>query len=94
MRYMTGMGGISNIPSLPALVNSGLGGGYRVHARFVRTLASTAPAVKPEDFDRCPVLLAGSGIDRITLPAGVDQLGGSVLEFLDALRPGRRRARA
>jgi alpha-beta hydrolase superfamily lysophospholipase len=67
MRYMTRMSGISNNPALAALVKSDrLGGGNWVPARFLRTLVTTAPAIEPEDFDLCPVLLAHPGVDRMT----------------------------
>lgn len=67
MRYMTRMGGISNNRALAALVQSDrLGGGNWVPARFLRTLVTTAPAIEPEDFTDCPVLLAHPGVDRMT----------------------------
>ncbi len=67
MAHMTRMHAISNDPELSALcVNDRLGGGSWVPARFVRTLMGYAPAIEPEDFDRCPVLLAHPGADRMT----------------------------
>ncbi|MBA3390997.1 MAG: alpha/beta hydrolase [Deltaproteobacteria bacterium] len=67
MSYMSKMDRISNRPELSALVRSDrLGGGSWVPARFLRTLMTTPPAVEPEDFDRCPVLLAHPGVDRMT----------------------------
>ncbi|HEU0032674.1 MAG TPA: alpha/beta hydrolase [Kofleriaceae bacterium] len=67
MAYMSKMSRISNRPELSALVKSDrLGGGSWVPARFLRTLMTTAPAIEPEQFDRCPVLLAHPGVDRMT----------------------------
>lgn len=67
MRYMTRMDGISNNPALAAIVKSDrLGGGNWVPARFLRTLVTTPPAIEPEDFTGCPVLLAHPGVDRMT----------------------------
>ncbi len=67
MSLMSRMHQISNKPALSALVKSDrLGGGSWVPARFLRTLMSTAPAIEPENFTRCPVLLAHPGIDRMT----------------------------
>ncbi|HEY0255627.1 MAG TPA: alpha/beta hydrolase [Kofleriaceae bacterium] len=67
MSLMSKMNHISNKPELSALVKTDkLGGGSWVPARFLRTLMTTAPAIEPEDFDRCPVLLAHPGVDRMT----------------------------
>src|SRR6185503_1936415 len=67
MALMSKMGNISNRPELSALVKSDkLGGGTWVPARFLRTLMTTAPAIEPEQFDVCPVLLAHPGDDRMT----------------------------
>jgi alpha-beta hydrolase superfamily lysophospholipase len=67
MALMSRMQHISNKPALSALVRSDrLGGGAWVPARFLRTLMSTAPAVEPEAFTACPVLLAHPGVDRMT----------------------------
>ncbi len=67
MAYMSKMDRISNRPELSALVKRDrLGGGSWVPARFLRTLMTTAPAIEPEDFDLCPVLLAHPGVDRMT----------------------------
>ncbi len=58
---------ISNKPALSRLVQGDrLGGGSWVPARFLRTLMSTPPAIEPERFDRCPILLAHPGADRMT----------------------------
>ncbi|MEJ7603394.1 MAG: alpha/beta hydrolase [Kofleriaceae bacterium] len=67
MGLMSKMHRISNKPELSALVKSDrLGGGSWVPARFLRTLMTTAPAVEPEAFHHCPVLLAHPGDDRMT----------------------------
>jgi alpha-beta hydrolase superfamily lysophospholipase len=67
MAHVSKMDGISNDPALAALCKSDrMGGGNWVPARFLRTLMTTSPAIEPEDFDRCPVLLAHPGVDRMT----------------------------
>jgi alpha-beta hydrolase superfamily lysophospholipase len=67
MAYMSKMDGISNKPALAALAKGDrLGGGSWVPARFLRTLMTTTPALEPEAFDVCPVLLAHPGDDRMT----------------------------
>jgi alpha-beta hydrolase superfamily lysophospholipase len=67
MALMSRMHRISNKPALSALVKSDrLGGGSWVPARFLRTLMTTAPAVEPEQFAACPILLAHPGADRMT----------------------------
>lgn len=67
MAMMSRMQHISNKRELSALVMSDrLGGGSWVPARFLRTLMATAPAIEPEDFTVCPVLLAHPGVDRMT----------------------------
>jgi alpha-beta hydrolase superfamily lysophospholipase len=67
MAQMSKMHRISNRPALSKLVaRDRLGGGSWVPARFLRTLMETAPAIEPEAFDRCPVLLAHPGADRMT----------------------------
>jgi alpha-beta hydrolase superfamily lysophospholipase len=64
---MSRMQHISNRRELSALVRRDrLGGGTWVPARFLRTLMTTAPALEPEQFDVCPVLLAHPGVDRMT----------------------------
>src|SRR5260221_10187611 len=67
MAYMSKMHRISNRPELSALVKSDrLGGGSWVPPRFLRTLMTTAPAIEPESFDVCPVLLPHPGDARVT----------------------------
>jgi alpha-beta hydrolase superfamily lysophospholipase len=67
MAYMSKMDRLSNTPALSALASSdALGGGSWVPARFLRTLLTATPAIEPEDFRVCPVLLAHPGVDRMT----------------------------
>jgi alpha-beta hydrolase superfamily lysophospholipase len=67
MRYVSKMDRISNNPELALIAaRDPLGGGNWVPARFLRTLLDTSPAIEPEDFDVCPVLLAHPGVDRMT----------------------------
>ncbi|MHB8417790.1 MAG: alpha/beta hydrolase [Myxococcales bacterium] len=67
MRFITKMQRISNRPDLAALcAGDPLGGSNWVPARFLRTLVEAAPAIEPEDFRVCPVLLAHPGVDRMT----------------------------
>jgi alpha-beta hydrolase superfamily lysophospholipase len=67
MSLVSKMHRISNRPELSALVKSDkLGGGSWVPARFLRTLMTTSPAIEPEQFTVCPVLLAHPGVDRMT----------------------------
>ena len=67
MALMSRMQHISNKPELARLVASDrLGGGNWVPARFLRTLLTTSPAIEPEEFRICPVLLAHPGVDRMT----------------------------
>ena len=67
MAYVSKMDRISNRPALSKLVTSDrLGGGSWVPARFLRTLMTAPPALEPEEFTVCPVLLAHPGVDRMT----------------------------
>jgi alpha-beta hydrolase superfamily lysophospholipase len=67
MSLMSKMHRISNRPALSALVRADRrGGGSWVPARFLRTLMTTAPAIEPEQFTHCPVLLVHPGDDRMT----------------------------
>jgi pimeloyl-ACP methyl ester carboxylesterase len=67
MAAVSKMKEISNLAALSRLVMSDrMGGGRWVPGRFLRTLVSTAPAIEPEDFDVCPVLLVHPGVDRMT----------------------------
>jgi alpha-beta hydrolase superfamily lysophospholipase len=67
MASVSEMGGISNDRALSGLVRSDrMGGGNWVPARLLRTFMSASPALEPEQFDVCPVLLAHPGADRMT----------------------------
>lgn len=67
MAMMSRMNHISNNPALSSIVmRDRLGGGSWVPARFLRTLMTTPPAIEPEQFTGCPVLLAHPGVDRMT----------------------------
>ncbi|NVB80884.1 MAG: alpha/beta hydrolase [Kofleriaceae bacterium] len=67
MALMSRMNNISNKRELSAIVmRDRLGGGSWVPARFLRTLMTTPPAIEPEQFTACPVLLAHPGDDRMT----------------------------
>src|SRR5262249_19192584 len=43
-----------------------LGGGNRAPIRFLQSLMAIRPAIEPESFDVCPVLLAHPAADRWT----------------------------
>jgi alpha-beta hydrolase superfamily lysophospholipase len=65
--WVSKMDEISNDPSLSRICKTDpLGGGSWVPARFLRTLMTSTPALEPEEFDVCPVLLAHPGVDRMT----------------------------
>jgi alpha-beta hydrolase superfamily lysophospholipase len=67
MRWFGKMDRIANDPALARLVGEdGLGGGNRVPLRFLRSVLAIWPAIEPEDFDLCPVLLAQPAADTWT----------------------------
>lgn len=67
--WLADMGAMADTPALTALVRSDpLGGGNRVALRFLRTWLCGGPAVEPEAFTVCPVLLAHPAADRWTPP--------------------------
>jgi alpha-beta hydrolase superfamily lysophospholipase len=67
VRWFSNMKGIANYPEIvPLLCADPLGGGNRVPLRFMRSLLTIWPAIEPEDFDLCPVLLAHPAADRWT----------------------------
>jgi alpha-beta hydrolase superfamily lysophospholipase len=67
IRWFVNMEGIANEPELARLLcQDPLGGGNRVPLRFLHSLLAARPAVEPEDFDLCPVLLAQPAADRWT----------------------------
>ncbi|WP_084000564.1 alpha/beta hydrolase [Actinomadura kijaniata] len=73
IRLVARMNAIANDPALVRLVaRDRLGGGSRVPLGFVRSYLESAPAIEPEEFTSCPVLLAHPGADRWT-PIGLSR---------------------
>lgn len=71
MRWVADVGAMSNDPALNRVVRSDpCGGGNVVALRFLRTYLSSAPAVEPEEFTACPVLMLHPVADRWT-PLGL-----------------------
>ena len=67
VRWFTHMQRMSRNPALAALVcRDPLGGGNRVPLGLLASLFDTAPALEPEQFDRCPVLMAHPACDAWT----------------------------
>ncbi|MBE1490853.1 alpha/beta hydrolase [Plantactinospora soyae] len=67
MRWVANMAAMSNNPSLTTLVATDpCGGGNLVPMRFLRTFLCSAPAVEPEEFTTCPVLMTHPAADRWT----------------------------
>jgi alpha-beta hydrolase superfamily lysophospholipase len=65
IRWFSNMKGIADAPELTCLLRDDpLGGGNRVPLRFLHSLLAIQPAIEPEDFDLCPVLLAHPAADR------------------------------
>jgi alpha-beta hydrolase superfamily lysophospholipase len=81
------IGKVSAIANDPALAKvfarDRLGGGNRATVRFLRTWLTYEPALEPEDWDRCPVLLAHPGDDHWT-PTALS------LKFFDRLPEPKR----
>lgn len=67
IRWFTRMHAMSNTPALTQLViRDALGGGNRVPVSFMQSMFSAVPALEPENFTRCPVLLVHPAVDRWT----------------------------
>ena len=67
VRWFSNMKGIANDPEIVHLVcEDPIGGGNRVSLRFMHSLLAIRPAIEPEDFDLCPVLLAHPAADLWT----------------------------
>lgn len=67
MAYMSKMQNISQNAALSRVcMTDRLGGGNIVPARFLRTFMTAKPAIEPEAFTDCPLLLAHPGEDRMT----------------------------
>ena len=67
MALVTRMDRISNKAGLSKLCSGDrMGGGNWVPARFLRTFMNHVPAIEPEQFTLCPILIAHPGEDRMT----------------------------
>jgi alpha-beta hydrolase superfamily lysophospholipase len=67
LRWFGNMEGIANDPDLMRLICSDpVGAGSHVSVRFMSSIFSVRPAIEPEDFDLCPLLLAHPAADRWT----------------------------
>jgi alpha-beta hydrolase superfamily lysophospholipase len=65
--WFSNMKGIANDSEIVRLACADpIGGGNRVPLRFMRSLLAIRPAIEPEDFDLCPVLLAHPAADLWT----------------------------
>ena len=85
VRWFTHMQRMSRDPALAALVcRDPLGGGNRVPLGLLASLFDTAPALEPEQFDRCPVLMLHPACDAWTPVAISDR-------FFDRLAAPRQR---
>jgi alpha-beta hydrolase superfamily lysophospholipase len=80
VRWFSNMRGIANDPTLSELLSvDPVGGGNCVPLRFMHSLMSIKPALEPEQFDVCPLLLTHPAADRWTTPE-------ASLPFFDRLR--------
>jgi alpha-beta hydrolase superfamily lysophospholipase len=67
IRWFGKMDAIANDPRLAAHVCADpMGGGIHTPMRFLRSLFETRPPLEPEQFRRCPLLLAHPAADRWT----------------------------
>lgn len=67
IRWFSKMDAVANDPALARLIcEDPMGGGNRTPLRFLQSLFEMTPGVEPEDFRRCPVLLAHPAADRWT----------------------------
>jgi len=67
IKWFSNMKGITNDPELTRLLcEDPIGGGNRVPVRFMHSLMSIRPAIEPENFDVCPLLLAHPAADLWT----------------------------
>jgi alpha-beta hydrolase superfamily lysophospholipase len=74
------MSKMANDPAMGATCAADpLGGGGSVSLRWIRTFLTSAPAVEPEDFNMCPILLVQPAADVWT-PLSLSQ------PFFDKLR--------
>ncbi len=66
-RFLGKMDAISNDARLSRLVaRDPYGGRSNIPISLLQSLLKTAPAIAPEEFERCPVLLVHPGADRMT----------------------------
>jgi alpha-beta hydrolase superfamily lysophospholipase len=67
VRWVANMSKVANNPELSRVVSDDpTGGGNHVPLRFLRSIMAIRPAIEPEDFDLCPVLLAQPAADLWT----------------------------
>jgi alpha-beta hydrolase superfamily lysophospholipase len=67
VRWLSNMKAIANDPEVARLLcEDPLGGGNRVPIRFLQSLLAIRPAIEPEDFEVCPVLLIHPAADLWT----------------------------
>lgn len=67
IRWVTNMENVANDPEVVRLVcEDSVGGGSKVPLHFLRSLLAMRPAIEPEGFDLCPLLLAHPAADRWT----------------------------
>lgn len=67
VRWFANMKGVANDAEVSRLLcDDPVGGGNRVPLRFLRSLLAVRPAIEPEDFAVCPLLLAHPAADRWT----------------------------
>ncbi len=85
VRWFTHMQRMSRDPALTALVCADpLGGGNRLPLGLLASLFDTAPALEPEQFQRCPVLMLHPACDDWTPVAISDR------SFQRLAAPGQR----
>jgi alpha-beta hydrolase superfamily lysophospholipase len=64
VRWFSNMKGVANDPQIARLACADpIGGGNRVPLRFLRSLLTITPAIEPEAFDVCPLLLVHPAAD-------------------------------
>jgi len=67
IRWLSNMRGVANDPELSRLIcDDPVGGGNQVPLRFLRSFLAIRPAIEPEEFQFCPLLLAHPAADRWT----------------------------
>jgi alpha-beta hydrolase superfamily lysophospholipase len=67
VRWFCNMQGVANDPEVVRLLcDDPVGAGKWVPLRFLRSVMAIRPAIEPEAFDLCPVLLAQPAADRWT----------------------------